>query len=352
MSETTGSGPRAGYGTSVANLAADRERILALWREGLGQNGMPGAKFDWYYVRNVEGAPTVLFLHASGETVGAASIGRRRMRRGAETLEAGALADFIVASSHRSFFPALHLQQAMRRQALTRYGVVYGMPNPQSEAIVKRAGYRRVGDIVRRARVLRSGAYISRHVPSWLAGAAGAILDVARHAVTAVRARATGAFRAAWSDSAPSGAGQLWERASAQGLLIGARDERFLAWRFGDCPLYRCRFLHLAREGSGELAGYAVCLERDDTTHVVDFLADGSVTGALDRLWLEVALEAWRRGSRSASVEFLGPATVARSIESAGWVARERRALWAAFEGMEPPADAGGWYMTAADEDA
>lgn len=295
----------------------------------------------------------MLLLHPAGsaEPVGSASLGRRRMRFGAAAIDAGALADFIVVAAHRSFFPALFLQQAMRRHGLATYRVVYGMPNPQSEAIVRRVGYRRVGDIVRSARVLRSGAYIARHVPRWLGSAVGAVVDRALHVVTALRARATGSLRVEWSNAPPAGAGALWEQAAARGLLIGARDAAFLEWRFARCPLYRYRFLHLTRAGTGDLAAYAVCLDRDDTTHVCDFLWDESVPTAADRLWLEVALDAWRRGSRSSSVEFLGPASTARSIESAGWVARERRALYAAFEGLEPPPDAGGWYLTAADED-
>jgi hypothetical protein len=345
---------RQEYATGLADLERDRSRILALWRDGLAQNGMPEAKFDWYYRRNVEGPPSVLLLRAAGsdEAVGSASLGRRRMRLGAEAIEAGALADFVVVTGHRSFFPALTLQQAMRRHGLATREVVYGMPNPQSEAVVRRVGYKRVGDIVRRARVLRSGAYISRHVPRWLGAAAGVVVDLARHALASVHARRSGALRSHWSEAPPEGAGALWERAAARGLLVGARDAAFLRWRFADNPLYRCRFLHLTRASTGELAAYAVCLERDDTTHVSDFLWDASVPEAADRLWQEVVRDAWHRGSRSASVEFMGPPDIARSIESAGWVARERRALYAAFEGREALRDAANWYLTAADEDA
>ena len=353
---TTGSAAtaRQEYSTTPADIAVDRERILALWREGLAQNGMPEAKFDWYYRDNVEGPPAVLFLRAAGDTqpVGVASLGRRRMRRGTETLVAGALADFIVVPAHRSFFPALHLQQAMRRHGLASQPVVFGMPNPQSEAVVRRAGYRRVGDLVRSARVVRSSAYFSRHLPLWLAAVLGAGVDGARHALTAVRARRTGALGAHWSDRPHAGADALWERAVAGGALMGVRDTRFLTWRFVDCPLYRYRFLNLVGGNERELAAYAVCLERDHTTHVCDFLADDAVPGAAARLWLELALDAYRRGQRSASVEFLGPAEVRRGIEAAGWVARERQALYATFEGRDELRDEAAWYLTAADEDA
>jgi hypothetical protein len=345
---------RQEYAATLADLERDRERILALWREGLAQNGMPEAKFDWYYRRNPEGSPSVLFLHPAGsaDPVGAASLGRRRMRLGVETIEAGALADFIVVAAHRSFFPALYLQQAMRRHGLASRRLVYGIPNPQSEAIVRRVGYKRVGELVRWARVLRSGAYFSRHAPGWLASTMGAVVDRALQGLTALRAKRTGTFHQHWTDEPPADAGALWEKAAARGLLIGARDARFLAWRFSQCPLYRCRFLSLRRADTGALAAYAACLERDDSTHVADFLVDADVPEAADRMWLEVSFDAARRGSRSASVEFLGPESVVRSLEAAGWIARERRALYAAFEGLEPPADALDWYVTAADEDA
>lgn len=99
--------PAPAYRVSPADPAADRERILALWREGLAQKGIPGGKLDWYYLRNPEGTPEVVFLHAAGapEAIGVACMSPRRMRIGAETAVAGTLVDFVVTPEHRSFFP-------------------------------------------------------------------------------------------------------------------------------------------------------------------------------------------------------------------------------------------------------
>ena len=84
---------------------------------------------------------------------------------------------------------------------------------------------------------------------------------------------------------------------------------------------------------------------------VGDFLVDPGYPEAPRCLWDEVALEAWRGGYASASVEFLGPRHVHREIEAAGWVERSRRTFCAAVGTRNQLLAAERWYVTQADED-
>lgn len=343
--------PPTAYRLREADLATERERILALWRSGLAQDGKPEAKFEWYYLGHPEGRPRVYYLEVDGEPqpAGAASLARRRMRLGTRALEGGVLADFVVVDAHRSFFPAHFLQKALRTQALTGYPLVFGMPNPQSEAVVRRAGYKRVGETVRYARVLRTARYLQRHLPAWLSALAGPALDRLRHALLRLAPGPGGGLRAEWGHEVPAGVDALWDRCAAEGLLIGARDAAFLDWRFARCPLHRYAFLAL-RTSDGRLAAYAVLLPRSELVEVADFLVDPVLPGAGTRLWREVALRAFGTGTASASVEFCGPAEATLALRAAGWVERERRNVYAAFApGAGDAPDQ--WYLTAADED-
>lgn len=340
------------YRTDAADPTADRAAIRDVWRTGLTQKGMPEAKLDWYYLRNPGGPPVVCFLRQEGsaDALGTASLSLRRMRLDGADLAAGVLADFVVVPAHRNFFPALFLQKEMRRRGRESFPVVFGLPNEQSEAVVRRAGYRRVGLEVRRARVLRSGLYLSRHLPPWLGKAMGAFIDRARMAAAAVLAQRM-PFTAQWLERPDERFDDLWRRAASPGVLMGVRDQRFLLWRFADCPFYAYRFYTVACSRTGRLAAYAACRARGDTLEICDFLVDRGIARAGARLWLGVAREAYREGYRSVSVEFLGGDAVRREMESAGFVAREGRPMYAAFEGPASLGDEAGWYLTVADED-
>ena len=312
---------------------------------------MPEAKLEWFYERHPEGGPEILMLQAGGVPVGVASAGARRMRQGTHAIVAGALTDFVVAPDHRGLFPALLLQRRLREVGLVRFPVLFGMPNRQSEAVVRRLGYRHVGDHVRRARVLRSGSYLARYVPRPLSDLLGAIADRARYLSLTVRAMSGPRLRFAWIERPDERFDRLWEAAAGNGALIGVRDRAFLSWRFADNPLCSHRFFVAEVEGDeNRLAAYAACRVDEGTLHVSDFLCDPAIAGAARSLWLNLARHAFDGGHRSLSVSFLGPQHEQSAIEAAGLIPRERRPVYAAWADGGTAAGTT-WYLTSADDD-
>lgn len=345
-----------GYAIASASVADDGAKILALWRGGLSHGGMPEAKFDWFYRRGPEGLPDVFFLlHGSQhEAVGVAAIGRRRMQFGTETLITGEMVDFVVQPEHRTLFPAMMLQRAMNRHAqeLQTHAILYGLPNPKSLPVFSRVGYRCVGQMVRRVRVLRLEEYLSRHLPGWISSAVGAIVDRARLGAVALRRLVKGGFRSQWLARPDARFDELWRRRAAPDVLIGVRDAAFLTWRFADCPLRSYKFFALFSTRDERLAAYAVCETRERVLHVRDFLVEPESPGAWARLWLDLSLETFRQGYKSLSLEFLGNERLQRALGDAGMTVRDTRPLYASpaarWEGMMHDRH---WYLTCADED-
>jgi hypothetical protein len=66
--------------------------------------------------------------------VGVATLAPRRMRLDGATVRGGGLFDFVVATAHRSLFPALFLQREIRRQGLPRNDLLFGLPNANPSA--------------------------------------------------------------------------------------------------------------------------------------------------------------------------------------------------------------------------
>ncbi len=341
----------APYSTVPADLRRDRATILDLWRSGLAHQGMPEEKVDWYYENNPEGPPDTLLLRAGDVPVGVAAVGRRRMRCGPHSLQGGALVDFVVTPDHRGLFPALFLQRRVREAGLLRFALLFGRPNPQSEAVVRRAGYHHAGDQVRSARVLRSNAYLARHLPRLLSNVVGTVADRARFLATKAKASRGPKLRYAWLDRPDERFDALWESAAAAGPLIGVRDRTFLQWRFVECPFRRYRFFVAQGHDKTCIASYAVCHDSEGTLHVSDFLCDPGVEGASRSMWLHLASHAYRQGYRSLSVEFLGPRRDQEAIKASGMVERARRPVYATFARDADRTHTVDWYLTSADDD-
>lgn len=342
------------YTVAVGDMAANTSTILKLWRGGLTHSGNPQAKLDWYYTGNVQGLPAVFFLNHQDEPnpVGVAAIGQREMRFNDVSIKAGALVDFVTVAEHRTLFPALLLQKELRQQGLASHRVLYGFPNPKSLAVVRRAGYSLAGQMVRRARVLRSALYVARHVPHWISRIVGPLIDTCRHAALKVRQLTRPSYKAIWLDGPDARFDELWANATLPNVLMGRRDQAFLAWRFTDNPTHKHSIFALIAEPSGSLVAYAVCEVHAKTLHVRDFLADPTIPNSMNSLWLHLITNAFTRGLAVLSVEFLGNRKIAREIEAAGLNAREQQPMYAAATAQwSKLLDENAWYLTSADKD-
>jgi hypothetical protein len=360
------------YTAVVSNIDTDRDKILALWKRGLTHAGMPEEKFDWFYRRNPAGLPVTYFLCCDDQVdpVGVAAVSMRMLRIGSQTISSGELVDFVALPEHRTLFPALFLQKEIRRLALEvnkSHALLYGLPNPKSLAVVKRVGYRLVGQMVRRARILRSSGYLSRRAPAWISQLIGPTIDRLRLGTLVLRGLAHHSLKTQWQPLPDSRFDNLWQRIAAQdktgNVLIGVRDRAFLMWRFTECPLRKYEFFTLA-SADNQLVAYAACAAEGEILHVHDFLVDPASPSAHKAIWAALSRSAFHRGYSNISVEFLGPELIQNELEAAGMMKRQERPLYATVSTTSmpgtSPVDAhdqttllqeSRWYLTCADED-
>jgi len=333
----------APYSIHAGDVERDREIVLGIWRGNLGRAERLAAKYDWFYRQCPAGAPLLFLLRhdPSGEWVGAAAIGLRRLQwRGCE-LRAGLLADLAVAASHRTLGPALGLQRALFERAGNDFDVVYGFPNLKAVALVKRVGYVHFADMARLSRVLRHTPYLARHLPLPLARIAGWAMDAWDRLRHARSERSAPAYE--WLDAADPrlAAGADGDRYGD--ALLSLRDPAMLQWRFDRAPGARPRYLRLVG-ADGRTYAWFVCEFDDSTVRVQD------LGGNVDAVAIARLIAAARAlGAASVSVEL----TAAHAIWSrAGFVERSRRPIYARWRetlGERPPPDQ--IHFTSADED-
>src|SRR5262245_57825449 len=96
------------YSTRVAQIPADRDRLLAVWDGSLGERQRMERKFRWFYEEAPGGAPVTMLLEwqespsSTTGTIGVATAGRREFQHGGRNLAAGVLVDMAVRVEHRT----------------------------------------------------------------------------------------------------------------------------------------------------------------------------------------------------------------------------------------------------------
>lgn len=317
------------YTVHEADVARDRDAVLALWRGNLGQDAHMAAKYDWFYRDSPAGPPLLLLLRheASGDWVGVAGAGPRRFRHGGADRRAGVLVDLAVLPEHRSLGPALTLQQAMLERGLARFDLLYGFPNPKAVPVFKRVGYGALGTLARMARVLRHGPYVRRRLPalpSVLALPAGLLLDLADRVRLALPGRG---LRGQWSAQTPPELDALWAGSDHGSGPVAVRDAAFARWRFDACPLVGTEHL-LVRDRAGAARAWFACQRRDGALHVADAWSDRGAAG-VPADCIAVLLRAARaRGAQALSIEIVADGAAAAGWEACGFVVRERRPVF------------------------
>lgn len=345
------------YSVVQADLVADREQILALWRNSLALAEQRDGKYRWSYEDHcAAGTPIILFaLHGAegGTPIGTLGLGPRRMQAANRDFMAGVLGDFAVEPAHRSVYPALLLQKEMRRRSEATFPVLFGFPNKKSEPVVRRVGYRQIGDLTRYVYVLRTGKYLPPAIPKSVRDGIGAVWDIIRR-IRYGRAWHAGSrgLRHEWLDRPDRRFDELWARQTAAAQVMGFRDRAFLDWRFVRQPDRRHRFLAIRASGDTALLGYAVCESEGETLHLRDMLVDPHVReSAADVLRVLIRL-AGREGYASLSFEVCADIGMQRTLARVGMIGRGSRPVVASIgEQLAGHLRGREWFLTCADED-
>lgn len=331
-----------------------RDAILELWRRNLPESSPK--RFGWLYEA---GPATGLLLRADfDKVVGSAGLMRRTMCAFGKPLVAGQAIDLNVDKDHRTIGPAIGLSRAVL-ETVTRgeLALIYAFPNKQSEAVLRRLGYRAIGDLGRWVRPLSCRAVLRRRSwPKGLSGTVASLLDpLLRLRAREILYRRPAGLRVEPAAGFDARFDRLYEAVSRRLPIVGERTAAYLQWRFLRSPGPRHHVLCLY-DAQGELLAYLVYNRREDTVYVADFLY-GEATH-LDVLLTEFLHLMRRQGAEAVVVVYFGHHQVCESLTGLGFW--KRPSHWKAMVYTDPRGgDAFGdrlvtpedWYFTRADVD-
>lgn len=295
-----------------------REPLLGLWHRNL-----PGAsrdRFEWLYgTGRAEGV-----LLGERPVIGGAGLMRRRMAIAGDIVDGAVAIDVNVDEQQRSLGPALTLVRAVMKLADDRgYACLFGFPIPSATGVLKRCGYRQLGNVSNWTKLLRSEVKLRSVLKSPLAAKLSApIVD----------------FAMRWKSNGPAqGLSQqfdvetpamfdarfdrLWLRAAEGYGVIGERSADYLKWRFTKCPELRYACFALARRGGGELLGYVIWYRSGESVCIADLLAVDHASTAL--LLAEFTRHARRLRADAIRLACFGPLRLYSQLQAAGFSRRQ-----------------------------
>jgi hypothetical protein len=360
------------YAVRWVEAADARHEHLDIWNRNLWMKVAPGRRFQWLYRDNPVGPGRLAVLEALDDAgasegfVGTAGYGRRVFHDRGRVLRAALLCDVAVDLKHRTAMPAFMVTTEMRRHVLATFDLAYGFPNHLSEPLVVR-GYKKLGHTRRFALAVRHQRYVKARVAerfaqpltrTLLTGGAALALDAARASLIVSRAAGPAIkHRLVWvsEDQVDERFDRLWQEASPEYSIIGARDRAFVRWRFLSRAEGRLAVAALENRKTGAIAGYAAVEQEGDVWHVRDLFAHQAELPALLRL---LCLALLVKGAASISLRLLAPPAVIDALDDLGFRERADKRTFVCGAGKNSQIsaaelyDVARWYITDADEDA
>lgn len=179
--------------------------------------------------------------------------------------------------------------------------MIYGVPNSGGASVMKYVGYRELCSVHRHAKVLRISHYLQKFVKFFAGGSfVGRMADQVY-----VAAHSFGRYKNIGLTQVFSGFDErfdeLWSRIGSPQQALTVRDQRFLQWRYQECPLRQYKTMGLLSNDESRLLGYLIYYVENHSAICADLLVSNGPEDLVSLLSSWAAL-AWSDGLAALSV--------------------------------------------------
>ncbi len=328
---------------------------LARFLPGLGNLEAIERRYRKHYLESPLGRPRAAAIYDGDDRkpAGIAALLPARLSVDGLPFSGYIAGDLAVTPHYRSAGPALQLQHALLRDAEANGAeFVYGLPNPASAPVLRRAGYRLVGVTNQHVRLLRADFALNAlgrrtSVPR----AASRALDLLLVARLERERPRRGGGEIVPRMEFDSSFEPIWNEARQRARVTGERTPDLLNWKY-EFTRRSGRFTLLTVVARGRVSGYVVYHDRDGARHVVDLLVDGSATA--DALLGRVLHEAREKGLGAVAFLHLSIENeLEERLRRFGFLRRDGRPLmtFPVSRSAARLASADRWHLVSGDED-
>src|SRR4030042_4579678 len=236
-----------------------KDQILKLWEECLP--GTPHGRLEWMHMGNPAG-PAIWFCafdNKTNEIAGVISVMPKELNLNGKPIRAGILGDFMVSSKYRVFGPNLQLPRTvLSHLSDLGFNFLYTIPNPESEKIIKRVGFKNAGVMHSLVKLLKTRHYLNKYLNSFAGRLISPFTDIGLRIISReTYVSAAGMFEE--TSVIDETFDLLWNKIKLQQPhMIGDHSPLYITWRYLQNPLYKFRVLTYKEEFKGDLLGFIV----------------------------------------------------------------------------------------------
>lgn len=346
------------YSVIKAELHSHKQDIIDIWEKNYPGTIIP--KYEWLYERNPAGRAHVWLVRhsASSLNVGTTAVFPREFLVNGKKILAGIAGDFLINREHRSLGPALILQKAVLSFVQNgNMAFVYGFPNEKSVPVLKRVGFRILGEKTRMVKILSFRDLLDARFGRPAARVLGPILDcISKVRSSSVWDKKNRGYRSEEVSNIHDFL-EFFSDIGFKGFLIhGNRTAEYLKWKFVNSPLSKNKLFALLDEKSGKPKAYLVyrCLE--NTVEIRDF-SYTKERGILEGLVLDFVKHAASLGADRVEVTILRSKQLVRQFVNLGFYDRPGEGdVYAYFgpnlhKGTNLIEDGDNWFLLQSDDD-
>jgi predicted acetyltransferase len=251
-----------------------REQILKFWEAYLPMT--PPQRFEWLNQGNPAGAAiwVLAFNRKNNELAGVISVMPKEIILEGQTVRGGILGDFMVSNKYRVFGPNLQLPKTvLSHLSDLGFNFLYTIPNPESEKIMKRVGFRKAGVMYNLVKLLKTKHYLNKYLNSF----AGRLMSPFTYIGLKIISRETYVSAAGvFEETAVIDEifDLLWNKIKLQQPhMIGDHSPSYITWRYLQNPLYKFRVLTYKEEFKGDLLGFIIFTIDQGKLYIFDIIA-------------------------------------------------------------------------------
>jgi hypothetical protein len=341
-----------------ADLKKYKGNIVDLWKRNF--QDASEERYPWIYEDNPSGSVSCWVMGNSNENsvLGSVALFPRRMSINSKSFLAGVAGDFTMDEMHRALGPALSLQKTSISYCNDgHFDMLYSFPNMKSEPVLRRAGYKVLGDIVRLSKPLKSYYQLKKYVDIPIVTRIfSKAVDLTMKIFSSERQyKRPGRYSSEILTLFDERFDRLWEKVSSRYSIIAERSSTYLNWRFINSPHQFYNVFALTENEGRNVLGYIVYHIIENISNIDDILCI-DMDGTLGSLLSEFLLFQRREGMYSVSITYTGTDIFIRKLKEYGFSERERERKILIYIPSDSPnrsylMEKENWYLFPCDND-
>lgn len=319
------------YVVEEENYQALTEEVIALRQGEERWQGEYTNHYNWFYLNSPYPSKRIFTLRLEQQNsplIGTQGLFTRNWKTDFGITKVSVIGDMFVAKAHRTLGPALKLLRHVTEKACENADIIYSFPNKNAEPVFKRIGYKKVNDLTRYSRPLRSKDILQSHANLKMLTPFSRIIDFCLFIELHLRGFFTPNYNVEIRKPSDNELDALWEDANKHYSIIGERNAAFIKWRLVNHTKNNTQLAIIRKQNDNSIQSYIV-FETDSQGHIdIDDILCRHGASQIKSMLVAFLLYAYREKIKTVSFVFSGNSDIKESLSALRMHPRESKPVY------------------------